>query len=447
MQLVHHGGHDGVTGSCHQLHLDGGKSFLVDCGLFQGQDAKRHPTLEIDFDIASLAAMFVTHVHIDHVGRMPYLLAAGYQGPIYCTQPTAKLLPVVIADAVKIGFTRNQRMIDRFVEHVEGLLRPLTYGVWHEVEAGAKARLRPAGHILGAAYIELDIAGKRVVFSGDVGASHSPLMKDPEAPERADLLVLESTYGDKLHEGRESRQQRLERVLRHTLEDKGVTIIPAFSLGRTQELLYEMNAIFERIQKSGGPPMMKAVDVIVDSPAATRYTEIYEELQPFWDDEAQQLLKWDDQPLVFENLTTIGDHAEHMETLEYIYDRELPAIVIAGSGMCTGGRVVNYLKKLIHRETTDIVFVGYQSQGTPGRDLQRGSDVVMLDGVEYPVKAQVHSLTGYSAHADQQNLVDFVAGMEQPPAEVVLVHGEESGKRALLQQLENRDLRVNPNLD
>lgn len=446
MQLVHHGGYQGVTGSCHELRLEGGQSLLVDCGLFQGADARRHESLEIEFDIAPLAALLLTHVHIDHVGRLPYLLAAGYKGPIYCSRPTAELLPIVLADAIKIGFTRNPRMIDAFVDHVEGLLRPLDFGAWTDIEGGARIRLSPAGHILGSAYIEIDTEGQRVVFSGDLGARHSPLLKDPAAPERADLLVLESTYGDKNHEGRETRRQRLETVLRRTLEDKGVTLIPAFSLGRTQELLYEMNGIFERIQSSGGPKILRAVDVIVDSPAATRYTEVYDRLHPYWDVEAQQLLKIDDQPLVFENLTTIGDHEEHVETLDYLHERKLPAIVLAGSGMCTGGRIVNYLKKLLDRDTTDIVFAGYQSQGTPGREIQSGADEVELDGQRLPVRARIHTLSGYSAHADQQNLLEFVDGMTQPPGRVVLVHGEDDGKRALQRKLEERGLDVEPNL-
>ncbi len=281
-----------------------------------------------------------------------------------------------------------------------------------------------------------------MVFSGDLGAPHAPLLKDPQSPEGADLLVLESTYGDKRHEGRDLRRQRLEQILRKTLKDKGVTIIPAFSLGRTQELLYEMNGIFEQIQQDDGMSLMKRVDVIVDSPLAARFTEIYQDLQPFWDAEAQEVLTYDDQPLVFENLTTIGDHDEHRSTLEYLKNRDLPAVVIAGSGMCTGGRVVNYLKTFLDRPHTDVVFVGYQGSGTPGRRIQGGREAVELDGKEYPIRAKVHSLSGYSAHADQQNLLDFVQGMSQPPGEVVLVHGERDAKAALKTKLQSAGIHV-----
>jgi metallo-beta-lactamase family protein len=442
MELIHHGGHEGVTGSCHQLRMEGGGSVLVDCGLFQGQDAKRHPDLEIEFPIDDIHSMILTHVHIDHVGRLPYLLAAGFRGPIYCSQPTAMLLPLVLQDALRIGFTKNERMISQFQKVVASQLRPLAYDEWTEVEKGAKIRLQPAGHILGSAFVELDYRDKRIVFSGDLGAPHAPLLKDPQPPERADLLVLESTYGDKVHDGRDRRQQTLESVLRKTLDDQGVTIIPAFSLGRTQELLYEMNGIFERIQQSKGRSLMKAVDVIVDSPLASRFTEIYKDLQPFWDQEAQRVLRYDEQPLVFENLTTIGDHDEHKSTLNYLRRSNLPAVVVAGSGMCTGGRILNYLEAFLDRPNTDVLFVGYQGRGTPGRVIQGGGKSVRLQGRDVEIQANVHSISGYSAHADQQNLVDFCTNMSETPGEVVLVHGEDEPKTALASALRQRGISV-----
>jgi len=442
MELQHHGGHEGVTGSCHQLTFESGKAFLVDCGLFQGEDARRHPDLEIEFSLSNVDALLLTHVHIDHVGRLPYLFAAGFEGPIYCTHPTAKLLPLVIEDALKIGFTKNKRMIGAFQDHVATRLRPLDYGEWEQIFPGVTVRLTQAGHILGSCFIEVEAEGQRVVFSGDLGAPHAPLLADPVSPERADLMILESTYGDKLHQGRAERQQTLEKVLRKTLDDKGVTIIPAFSLGRTQELLYEMNGIFEKLQNEQGRSIMKSVDVIVDSPLASRYTEIYKDLQPFWDAEAQRMLRFDDQPLVFENLTTIGDHDEHLSTMDYIDRAELPAIVLAGSGMCTGGRVVNYLKRFLGEETADVLFVGYQGHGTPGRQIQNGDARVELDGQPIEVRASIHSISGYSAHADQENLLDFATGMEQPPGEIVLVHGEKGPKAALQAKLEDRGIRV-----
>lgn len=437
MQLIHHGAHEGVTGSCHQLLWgDKGQSLLVDCGIFQGNDAKKHPDPEIEFSIHGIEAFLLTHVHIDHCGRLPYLLAKGFQQPIYCSRPTARLLPLVMEDALRIGFTKSKRLIEQFLQHVDSLLRPIDYHQWHAIEGGAKIRLRPAGHVLGSTIFEVELeSGEMVVFSGDIGSGSNPLLHPPTSPPRADLLVMESTYGDKLHPKSQDRQSALEAILRHTLADKGVTIIPAFSLGRTQALLYEMNAIFERIQQSDERSLLRQVDVLVDSPLASRFTSLYEELQPFWGEEAQDLMQTDKQPLVFENLVTVGNHGEHKDIIGYVAQHELPAVVVAGSGMCTGGRIMNYLKRFIDDERTDIVFCGYQASGTTGHHLQRGADWVNIDGKKHDVNAKIHQLTGYSAHGDQADLIRFVDQMGTPPGEIRLVHGDYQPKRTLAAKL------------
>lgn len=443
MKLIHHGAHEGVTGSCHQLFYKDKASLLVDCGIFQGDDAKKHSNPEIEFAIDSIRAMLLTHVHIDHAGRLPYLLAAGFEQPIYCSHPTARLLPLVMEDALKIGFTRSRRLINKFLHHIGKQLRPLDYHTWVPLQDGVKIRLIPAGHVLGSTIFEVELPdGKRVVFSGDLGTGDDPLLKQPVAPERADLLVLESTYGDKLHPQGEERARTLQQVLQRTLLDKGVTIIPAFSLGRTQALLYEMNQIFERLQASQGHSLLKRVDVIVDSPLASRFTEIYKDMKPYWGSEARLAMETDDQPLVFENLTTVGNHREHRDTLDYLEKHQLPAVVIAGSGMCTGGRIVNYLKRFLSDPKTDIVFVGYQAGGTPGNQLSRGTDWVRLDGKRYEVAADVHRITGYSAHADQKGLIDFVEKMNERPGEIRLVHGDYQPKRTLAEKLTQLNYQV-----
>ena len=253
IEIKHHGAVTGVTGSCHEL-LVGDSGILIDCGLFQGEDSSNGASasnLSIDFPVDHIRALVVTHVHIDHVGRIPYLLAAGFEGPIICSEPTAIMLPEILEDALKIGFTRDRALIERVLGLIRSRLVPVPYGQWHSVFDGEGAslsvRLQSAGHILGSAYVECEAEYEgdfeRIVFSGDLGAPHAPLLPEPQPPERADRVVIESTYGDKDHESREERRYRLKAVLEHALEDGGTVLVPAFSIGRTQELLYEIESL------------------------------------------------------------------------------------------------------------------------------------------------------------------------------------------------------------
>lgn len=441
MHVIHHGALHGVTGSCHQLVIDPTRSVLIDCGLFQGADAKGRDEAKIDFSLSGIKSLILTHIHVDHVGRLPYLMGAGFDGPIYCSPPTAKLLPLTMEDAMRVGVTRNKKLIDQFLQSMRRQLRPLEYGKWHKIDGGVEVRLQPAGHILGSAYVEVEHRGERFVFSGDLGSRNQPLLTQPASPEKADFLVLESTYGDRNHVGREQRRKHFEDILCRTMENSGVTIIPAFSVGRTQELLFEMNEIFSRVERRCGCALLNRVDVIVDSPLANRYTEIYEDLRQYWSDEAQQVLTYDDQPLVFDNLFTINEGEDHRDLVEMLQETKRPAIVIAAGGMCAGGRVVNYLKAFIGDPTTDIVFMGYQAIGTPGRYIQE-TDWVKLDGQRYDIRAAVHVLDSYSAHADQSDLLKFVEGMKERPKAIRLVHGEEPAKAALTRELVQRGYTV-----
>jgi metallo-beta-lactamase family protein len=459
--LQHHGAVSGVTGSCHRLTVDSGESLLVDCGLFQGAEAtasgepdSEQDRTRIGFEVGSVRALLVTHCHIDHVGRIPYLLAAGFDGPIYATSATCELLPMVIEDALKVGVTRNRSIIDEVVRAMASQLVPMDYDHWFDVagfeqsSAPVKACFRVAGHILGSAYIELDIGTerltrdrKRVIFSGDLGAPYSPLLAAPRAPYRADTLVIESTYGDRLHESRRLRRQRLQRALEHCLQDGGSILIPAFSIGRTQELLYELEDIFYRVNWSAAEPslMHEYLDVIIDSPLAAEFTRQYRRLSRLWDAEARGRLARGRHPLSFEQLLTINSHEEHLQTVDYLRRTGRPAIVIAASGMCTGGRIVNYLKALLPDKRTDVLFVGYQAKGTPGRDIQywgpKGGYVV-LDGERVTIRANVQTLSGYSAHADQQDLINFVRRMRYPPLDIRIVHGDSAAKQALKSRLQ-----------
>ena len=463
----HHGAKDGVTGSCHQLHMNATSSLLVDCGLFQGNDASipSEPgadRLAIEFPLDTIKALVATHVHIDHVGRIPYLLAAGFDGPILCSEPSAKLLPIVLEDAFKLGFSRDQAQIEKYIRLIEQRLIALPYQQWFTLadtdELQARIRLQRAGHILGSAYVEIDLTypqtvqSKRVVFSGDLGAPHAPFLMPPESPERADILVLESTYGDRLHEDRANRRKRLEAVIEQALEDHGTVLIPAFSIGRTQELLYELEEIIDAklnsasalvgassLAKKAATPNADETNwpelpVILDSPLASRFTEAYRSLKPFWSQEACDRIQSGRRPLAFEQLITIDSHGDHQRIVNHLTQTARPAIVIAGGGMCSGGRIVNYLKAMLGDKRHNVLFVGYQAKGTPGHAIQTygpKGGYVDLDGERIDIRAGITSIGGYSAHADQKGLVEFVTGMQQWPSEIRVVHGEERAKGVL----------------
>lgn len=470
--ILHHGAVSGVTGSCHQLQMDDEHALLIDCGLFQGAETSPEGRagagkLAIDFSLDGIKALVATHVHIDHVGRIPYLLAAGFKGPILCSEPSAKLLPIVLEDAFKLGFSRDQKQVERYLKLIEQRIVALPYKQWFTLidtkQLNARIRLQRAGHILGSAYVEVDLQypetgeKKRIVFSGDLGAPHAPILPAPIAPYKADILVIESTYGDRLHEDRRSRRARLEKVLEHALSNQGTVLIPAFSIGRTQELLYELEDIIHRRalkesakaqSSASGSNTSKApaldwasLPIILDSPLASRFTAVYRELDHFWDAEARARLAKGRNPLSFRNLLTVDSHQAHLAMVNRLTQTAQPAIVIAGNGMCSSGRIVNYLKAMLGDARHDVLFVGYQAEGTPGRQIQRfgpRSGYVEFDGQRYDIRAQVHTIGGYSAHADQKGLVSFVTRMTRWPSEIRIVHGEFEAKQQFAMVLQQR---------
>ncbi len=441
-RVIHHGAHEGVTGSSHEFRLSETESLLIDCGLFQGIDirdlATESSNQKIDFPIEQIIGLVITHCHVDHVGRIPSLISEGYRGPIYCTPATASFLPIVLADALKIIDSPNASQI---LKKVQLQLKPIPLDVWFEVNSEWRLRLRNAGHIIGSAYVEIEkissetaeSPAERVVFSGDIGCKNTPLIPDPTPLEYADLLILESTYGDRLHEDRDTRQKRLKSVIEKAYLDRGTVLIPAFSIGRTQELLYELEDIISE------DPSWRMMTVILDSPLASQYTKQYRRLKNLWDEEAKIRLSDKRHPLNFDRLHIVESHREHEEIIELLKTSGEPAIVIAASGMCSGGRIVNYLKALLDDSRTDVVFVGYQAEGTPGRQIQEYGPTggyVILDHQRYTINARIHTLGGYSAHADQRELLEFLQTSIRPVRDVRLVHGESTAKAALKTAIE-----------
>ncbi|MCL5041522.1 MAG: MBL fold metallo-hydrolase [Gammaproteobacteria bacterium] len=450
-RIDHHGATLGVTGSCHQLWLDANTSLLIDCGLFQGGEQSGNgadaDNLAIEFSLDSVQALIATHVHIDHIGRLPWLIAAGFKGPVHCTQPSALLMPTVLEDAFMVGIQRDRQLASNFIDLVKPMLQGHPYKEWITViqrpDLVCRLRFQRAGHILGSAWVEFDVRypqtepvqRKRIIFSGDLGAPHAPLLPPPAIAWHADTVVLESTYGDRNHEDRRTRRKRFQAVLEQALADGGSVIIPAFSIGRTQELLYELEGIFH---DSDNPLSQQQIPVILDAPLASRFTALYRQLKPYWDDEALQRVTEGRKPLAFDNLLTVTEHQQHLAMVNRLASTAQPAIVITGNGMCSAGRILNYLKAMLEDARHNVVFVGYQAGGTPGRRIQQQGQggSVTIDGQRLRIKAGVHTLGGYSAHADQKGLTNFITRMRHWPSEVRLVHGDPGAKQALQTRLQ-----------
>ncbi|WP_158174554.1 MBL fold metallo-hydrolase [Grimontia hollisae] len=441
MHIIHHGAKTGVTGSCHQLTTENGK-LLVDCGLFQGDEVR---ALEIDFDVQDIDALILTHAHIDHIGRLPWLLAAGFTSPIYCTSATASLVPLMLDDALRLQLGLNHKERQRILRLIQSLIVPVHYGTWHSIKRQshlvADIRFQPAGHILGSAYVEVTLpTGERLVFSGDLGPSHTPLLPDPVSPERADILVIESTYGDGIHESIEARAQRLKALINRSLLDGGVILIPAFSVGRTQELLFDIEAIIATQLNEAEKQAWSTLPVVLDSPMAAKVTEQYRTFKALWGEEAKWRVEAGRHPLAFEQCITIDSHQDHQALVNRLKQTGEPAIVVAASGMCNGGRILNYLEALLPDARTDVILAGYQARGTLGRQLQQGLSRVEIDNQCIEVNAHIHTMSGYSAHADQADLLAFIQGIPTRPKEVRIVHGDHDAQEALANEIGKRGL-------
>ncbi|MBC2695734.1 MAG: MBL fold metallo-hydrolase [Desulfobacteraceae bacterium] len=436
MNIIHLGGENTVTGSCHLLQANG-LNIMIDCGLVQGNDSVM-PMKDWPVQPSEVDYLFLTHAHIDHIGRMPELIEKGFRGEIISSHPTKAIVAPMLEDAM--GFTDiTSDAAAKMSEVIEELSWGFEYNQIFDMKRGINFKLGRAGHILGSCWVQFDISDHMtVVFSGDLGVKDTPILCDPDVPEGCDLLILESTYGDRLHGDRRNRVRRLGKILTRALVYKGKILIPSFALGRTQELIYEMDRLFSDPELRMEFPELNSgprIPVFLDSPLGLEITKIYSDLSEYWDKEAKHILRQDDHPIDFDHLYAVEGHRDHLK----LCDMDGQAVIIAGSGMCTGGRILRHLKAGITDRKNNIFFVGYQAEGTPGKNImrysQRPGGYVVLDGEKLDIKARVHALSGYSAHADQKELLAWVASMPAKPGRIKLVHGEARAQNALGEKL------------
>jgi metallo-beta-lactamase family protein len=444
MRIEFHGAAGGeVTGSCHLVEA-AGKRILIDCGMIQGgREAEARNLEPFAFDPASIDALVLSHAHIDHVGRVPLLVKRGFRGPIFAQDATCDLLPVMLLDAASLAeqaAERANRNLDdgaptvdplytrEDVEAARRLLQPLPYDAASPIVPGVSLRLRDAGHILGSSIVELHEEGsaRALVFSGDIGMKGTPILHDPAPPPRADLIVMESTYGDRNHKERQATVAELGAIFAQAKADGGNVVIPAFAVGRSQELLYWFAAHFDDWQ-------LASWRIFLDSPMAAKVTAIYDRHEYLFDAEAAKIWRGRIKPFKLPNLQI----SESVEDSKAINRLRSGAIIIAGSGMANGGRVRHHLANNLADRRSHVLFVGYQAQGTLGRLLVNRVPRVRLFGHDIEVRAQIHTVGGLSAHADQSGLLEWYgAGPARPP--VVLVHGEDPARGTLADELHRR---------
>lgn len=451
MKIRFLGANTSVTGSCHLVTTDNHK-FLLDCGLFQGSNEMEELNYEMfDFDPTEIEFLLLSHAHIDHCGRIPLLVKRGFQGKIYCTDATADLLNVMLRDSASIHEResewknrKNQRAGKPLVEPLyttkdaeEALnnVVPILYNQLFEINETVKFVFNDAGHILGSSIVELFITENeevsKIVYSGDLGVTGKPILRDPTIIKKADCLIMESTYGDRVHEENSNSIEKLIDIVLKTTRRGGTVVIPSFAVGRTQELIFEFNRFYEK--HSEYKDELNNIMVYVDSPMAISATKVFRRNAQVFDDETRDYILRGDHPLDFVNLRFTRTTAESVS----LNTNTSPKVIISSSGMCEAGRIKHHLKHNLWNPKSSIVFVGYQAKGTLGYSILNGDKKVTIFGEKINVKAEIYNLEGFSGHADKNGLVEWLAGFKQQPKQIFLVHGEEQSKVALAKEIKD----------
>jgi metallo-beta-lactamase family protein len=457
-----------VTGSCYIVTTDRAR-VMVDMGMHQGEkEADEHNRRLPPHDLASLNAVVLTHAHLDHCGRLPLLVKAGYSGPIHCTPATAGITEIILRDSAHIqeeDAARRQRHAERrggkknnhknrnnhgnhrnnqndrekdaplyILADVEKALPLLTTMPYDEVETiadGIRIKFVDSGHILGAGSVQMTIddggSTKTIVFSGDIGQVGAPILRDPITPLPADAVLLESTYGDRDHRSLEATLAELLSILLNVHKNKGKVLIPAFAVGRSQDIIYHIG---EFIRTKKLPPMK----VVLDSPMASAVSHLYTQHTDVYDDRALEILSQQMKPLSFPGLS----FTQSVEESKALNEAKGPMVIISANGMCTGGRILHHLRHNLPDPNAHVVIVGYQGQGSLGRRLVNGVNYVSIFGNDVKVKARIHTLGGFSAHAGQGGLITWAAAFQESQPRMFLVHGEDEPRRILRERLKKR---------
>lgn len=452
MKITFLGAAKTVTGSCFFVETASSK-FLVDCGMFQGYSKDNSLNEEeFPFNVSELDYIFLTHAHIDHSGRIPRIYIKGFKGEVIATKATVELCAIMLPDSGHIQeyeneWTNRKRIragkppvepLYTYQDAVDSLqlFRKVSYGEILKINDEIRVRFNDAGHILGSAIIEMWITEKgeetKIVFSGDLGNRDIPILKDPSIIESADYLVIESTYGNRLHNQRADKAEYFLDLINNTIEKGGNVVIPSFAVGRTQELIYELNkkkeVCDEKLKK------LFATPVYIDSPMAISATEVFRNNLDCYDDEAREYVENGDNPLDFPGLkfTRTADESKALN------ERKDSSIIISASGMCEAGRIRHHLKHNLWRKDSTIIFVGYQAEGTLGRRLLDGAKKVRLFGEEISVEARIEMIEGFSGHADKQGLLSWIERFSKKPKKIFIVHGEEDSMTEFSEEIYRR---------